>query len=199
MKTGITVLFLLSAIVMQGQILGGWGVKAGLTYNADAGLLTTANNVHSNTGSGNAGFHVGVYKPFSLGGFFIQPELWYVNTSASYNTESQRALNITQQRIDVPVSLGMSVLNIARIQAGPLLSYYFRDDASLNEVQNISQQDIALGLQLGASVQLAQFQGYLRYDFALGDRTTEFVQDNNVRFQTNNTPQMLHVGIGYVF
>ncbi|MDO5509705.1 MAG: hypothetical protein Q4F57_03305 [Weeksellaceae bacterium] len=199
MRAFITGIFLLSGLFMQGQILGGWGVKAGLTYNADAGVLSTANNVYSNSGSGNAGFHVGVFKPFSLGGFYVQPELWYVNTSSSYNTMEQRSVNINQQRIDVPVSLGMSVLNIARIQAGPLLSYYFQDNASLSDVTTVRQQDIALGMQVGASVQLAQFQGYARYDFGLGQRTTDFVQDNNVNFQTNNTPQMLHIGIGYVF
>ena len=51
----------------------GFGVKGGLTYNADDGLIKTANSTYQANGEGSAGYHLGVYKRFGLSGLYIQP------------------------------------------------------------------------------------------------------------------------------
>ena len=191
----------LAAVLMMFSLnaQNGFGIKGGLTYNADDGLLTTANNTYQSNGEGSAGYHLGVYKRLNLTGLYIQPELWYVNYKNKFHDQSAREFDVQYKRIDVPVSVGTSILGMGYIQGGPVFSYYFEDNIDMNQVSDLEQDEIALGLQIGAGVQLQQFNVNLRYDFPLGDRTTEWVQNNDMRFQTESSPKLLHLSVGYSF
>lgn len=177
----------------------GFGVKGGLTYNADDGLIKTANSTYQANGEGSAGYHLGVYKRFGLSGLYIQPELWYVNFKNKYEDQTAREFDVNYKRIDVSVSVGTDIMGIAYIQGGPVFSYYFEDDIDMNQISDVKQDEIALGLQIGGGVQLDKFNIGLRYDFPLGDRTTEWVHNNDLQFQTESSPKLLHVSLGYSF
>ncbi|MDO5655012.1 MAG: PorT family protein [Flavobacteriaceae bacterium] len=193
-------LSLVAVIIMTGVYAQqGFGIKAGLTYNADDGLIKSANSAYQAKGEGSAGYHLGVYKRLSFTGLYVQPELWYVNFKNTYKDTSAREFDVQIKRIDVPVSLGTNVLGIGYVQAGPVFSYYFQDEIDMNQVSDIKQDDIALGLQIGAGVQLQQFSANLRYDFPMGKRSTEWVQNSNYNFQTESSPKLLHLSIGYSF
>lgn len=191
----IFVLFLFTAASAQ----SGFGVKGGLTFNADEGLFKTIDNNYETKGENSVGYHVGLYKRFSLTGFYIQPELMYVNYKNTFEDQMSREFDIKYQRLDVPISVGTNVLQLAYIQAGPVLSYYFEDDINLDDVQNLKQDEIALGFQIGAGVELNQLSLNLRYDFPLGDRESEWVRDSDLNFNTETTPKLLHLSLGYRF
>lgn len=191
----IFVLFLFTAASAQ----SGFGVKGGLTFNADEGLFKTIDNNYETKGENSVGYHVGLYKRFSLTGLYIQPELMYVNYKNTFEDQMSREFDIKYQRLDVPISVGTNVLQLAYIQAGPVLSYYFEDDINLDDVQNLKQDEIALGFQIGAGVELNQLSLNLRYDFPLGDRESEWVRDSDLNFNTETTPKLLHLSLGYRF
>lgn len=197
MRGFISILVLFIATSLSAQ--SGFGVKGGLTYNADEGLLKSVDNTYQAKGEGSVGYHVGVYKRFGLTGLYVQPEIMYVNYKNKFKSQERTDLEVQYKRIDVPVSVGTSILKFGYVQAGPVLSYYFDDKLDINEISNIKQDEIALGLQVGGGIELDNFSVNLRYDFPLGDRETQWVEDSNYNFNTESSPKLLHVSVGYKF
>ena len=99
----------------------------------------------------------------------------------------------------MPVSVGTSIMSLGYIQAGPVLSYYFDDEIDINEISKLEQDEIALGFQIGGGVEFDRISVNLRYDFPLGDRETEWVQNNDLNFNTESSPKLLHLSLGYKF
>lgn len=175
------------------------GIKAGFTYNADEGLYKSAENTYTNKGKGNSGYHIGIYKRFDLTGLYVLPEVWYVNYKTEFEDAAGKNVDVKYKRIDVPVSIGTKVLGLARIQAGPVFSYYFEDDINLDKIKDIEQDDISVALQVGAGVSLQSLDLSVRYDFPLGKRETKWINNSDYKFTTENSPQLLHLSIGYNF
>ena len=197
MRSIISILVLFVATSLSAQ--SGFGVKGGLTYNADDGLFKTVDQTYQTKGEGSMGYNIGVFKRFALTGLYVQPEVMYVNYKSKFEDSSRKDYEVTYKRIDVPVSVGTTVLKLGYVQAGPVLSYYFDDKIDVNELSNVQQDEIALAFQLGAGVELNNLSLNLRYDFPLGDRETKWVRDNDFDFNTESTPKLLHVSLGYRF
>ena len=197
MRSIISILVLFVATSLSAQ--SGFGVKGGLTYNADDGLFKSVDQAYQSKGEGSMGYNIGVYKRFALTGLYVQPEVMYVNYKSKFEDSARKDYEVTYKRIDVPVSVGTTVLKMGYVQAGPVLSYYFDDKIDVNELSNVKQDEIALAFQLGAGVELNNLSLNLRYDFPLGDRETEWVRDNDFNFNTESTPKLLHVSLGYRF
>ncbi|MGI9525878.1 MAG: outer membrane beta-barrel protein [Weeksellaceae bacterium] len=195
MKRSLLFLVLIIAGFAQAQI----GVKAGLTYNADDGLYKSVENTYTNKGKGSMGYHVGIYKKFALTGLYVQPELWYVNYKNEFENQAGKDIDVKYKRIDLPISVGTSVLRLGYVQAGPVFSYYFDDKINIDEISEIEQTDIAVALQLGAGLSFQNYDIMLRYDFPLGDRETKWLQNSDYEFVTENSPKLLHVSVGYRF
>lgn len=188
-------LFFIVAIYAQ----SGFGIKGGYTYNADDGLFKTIDATYQAKGSGSDGYHLGVFKKFDLSGMYLQPEIWYVNYKNEFENQNNNSLEIQYKRIDVPVSLGTDLLKIFHFQGGAVLSYYFEDKINIGDISDIKQDDLAIGFQVGGGVSLDRFAIDLRYDFPLGERETEWVQDNNINFQTESSPKLMHLSLSYTF
>lgn len=197
MRSIISILVLFVATSLSAQ--SGFGVKGGLTYNADDGLFKSVDQAYQSKGEGSMGYNIGVYKRIALTGLYVQPEVMYVNYKSKFEDSARKDYEVTYKRIDVPVSVGTTVLKMGYVQAGPVLSYYFDDKIDVNELSNVKQDEIALAFQLGAGVELNNLSLNLRYDFPLGDRETEWVRDNDFNFNTESTPKLLHVSLGYRF
>lgn len=197
MRSIISILVLFVAASLSAQ--SGFGVKGGLTYNADDGLFKSVDQAYQSKGEGSMGYNIGVYKRIALTGLYVQPEVMYVNYKSKFEDSARKDYEVTYKRIDVPVSVGTTVLKMGYVQAGPVLSYYFDDKIDVNELSNVKQDEIALAFQLGAGVELNNLSLNLRYDFPLGDRETEWVRDNDFNFNTESTPKLLHVSLGYRF
>lgn len=197
MRTIISILVLFVATSISAQ--SGFGVKGGLTYNADEGLFKTVDNTYQSKGDGSMGYHLGVFKRFNITGLYVQPEILYVNYKNNFESETNRDVEVQYKRIDVPVSVGTSIMSLGYIQAGPVLSYYFDDEIDINEISKLEQDEIALGFQIGGGVEFDRISVNLRYDFPLGDRETEWVQNNDLNFNTESSPKLLHLSLGYKF
>ena len=197
MRAIISILVLFVATSISAQ--SGFGVKGGLTYNADEGLFKTVDNTYQSKGDGSMGYHLGVFKRFNITGLYVQPEILYVNYKNNFESETNRDVEVQYKRIDVPVSVGTSIMSLGYIQAGPVLSYYFDDEIDINEISKLEQDEIALGFQIGGGVEFDRISVNLRYDFPLGDRETEWVQNNDLNFNTESSPKLLHLSLGYKF
>lgn len=195
MKKITLLLLLVFTTVAHAQI----GVKAGLTFNNDEGIFKSVNTAYQQKGKNNVGYHIGVFKEFKLAGFFVEPEILYVTYKNKYLAETNEYFDVRYQRVDIPVSVGTTFAKLFKLQAGPVLSYYFKDNIDWKNVSDIKKDDFSIGLQLGAGVEFHKFHVDLRYDFPLSDRQTDFVKNQNLKFQTKNTPKLFHVSVGYEF
>lgn len=197
MKKTILSLFAMLCLV---SVNAQFGVKAGLTFDADGGVFKALSDAYQKDGKGKVGYHVGIFKKINLPMIFIQPEVQYVNYEVEYTESNSNTFKTNYKRIDVPVSVGTNLfLGLAQVQIGSVLSYYFEDDIKMDDVSDIKQDDFSIGMQLGAAINLKKLVVSARYDFPIGKRETNFLDNNNISFQTDNTPKLLHLSLGYKF
>lgn len=175
-----------------------FGVKGGLIFNTDKGeVISDLTNIYKNRGEGSIGYQLGVLSRISLGGLYVQPEILYSQFKNEYNVENQ-TFKVTKKRIDVPVNVGKTFLNVAHIQAGPVFSYYMDDNISWKEVSKVKQDDFNVGLQVGGGAKISNILLDVRYEFGLGKMTSDFI-NKETSFSTETRPRFLNVTVGYLF
>lgn len=176
-----------------------FGLKGGLVFNSDKGeLFSNIEQIYNNKGKGSTGFQAGALARISLVGLYIQPELLYTQFKNEYNIEGY-TIDVKKNRIDVPVAVGKKILGIGHIQAGPVFSYYFDDKFSVDDYIKAKQDQFNLGLHVGAGVQVSKLMFDLRYEFGLGKISSEYVNDKDYKFNTNNTPKLINLSVAYLF
>ncbi len=171
-----------------------FGAKAGLTFNAGDGIVKAVNDVYQEKGEGSIGYHAGFYAKVQFVGFYFQPEIYYLHYSTEYNGEED--VTAVYNRIDVPLNVGFQIAQLARLQAGPLLSYYLKEDYKNIDVEDLKQDNFNVGMQLGAGVDVGKLSFDLRYDLSLMKRESDFVTENT-NFTVEDTPKLLHLSVGY--
>lgn len=200
MKIKLLSLFLFVLLSTQAQELK-FGVKAGLNFNAKEGLLETINaasQVETYKASNQTGFHAGVFARVGLGGLFVQPELLYTRFKTEYNANNTN-FDLVSSRIDLPVNLGKKFLGIARVQAGPVFSYYLDEGIDLNNISELEQDNFSVGMQLGGGIDLSEKISIdARYEFGFNDLTTRFIQSSTA-FNVDERPNLLRISLGYSF
>lgn len=192
-------ILLILSMILSSSIYSQIGIKGGLTYNGENGLYKSISNTYSNKGKEEIGYHIGLYKKIKFSELYLQPELLYVSYQNEFKNETGNNFDLKQKRIDIPVSIGSSIFKFINIQAGPVLSYYFKDELSLENTNSINQKDFSLGLQVGTGISLSNLDITIRYDFPLEKHETNWVQNQNLKFTTEDTPRLLHISLGYRF
>ncbi len=176
-----------------------FGIKAGMVYNADKGVVKSATSTYEEKGEGSVGFQAGAMVRIKTGGLYIQPELLYTSFKNEYDTPNGESFEIGKRRLDVPVSIGKTfVADLIQVQIGPVFSYYFEDDISLSDIEDAEQDDFNVGFQIGTGVNIKNFNIDLRYEFGFGKNSSKFVQDT-WGFETENRSQLLNLSVGYFF
>lgn len=177
-----------------------FGLKGGLVFNSDNGesVFQNIDQIYKDKAKGSTGFQAGALARVSLAGLYIQPELLYTQFKNEYDVDGY-TVDVTKKRVDVPVAVGKRFLGIAHVQAGPVFSYYFDDKFSVDDYIKAKQDQFNVGLHIGAGVQVSKLLFDLRYEFGLGKVTSEFVKDNNYKFNTENTPKLLNLSVAYLF
>lgn len=132
-----------------------FGLKAGLLYNTDNGVLHSIQNATALKGDGSAGFQAGAMVRIKLAGFYIQPELLYTNFNYKFKglsslpdtnpdptpdpepetpepTSAKKAgeanLKLVKNRLDLPINIGKTfAMGLVHVQTGPVLSMNLDD------------------------------------------------------------------------
>lgn len=205
MKKAILILFLFVGGIQlaQSQLQG--GIKAGINYNSDS-FTDVKNDVVLNGAKSKTGFHAGAWLRIKIpsSGLYIRPELVYTQLSneVSYSPNGTIAAKMTTydfQKIDVPVLLGLNFLKVGHVFAGPSFQYILDSDFDLEELKQVSSDGFSVGLQFGAGVELGKLGIDVRWERALSDTETEFIDSNvgNVNFDTR--VNQIIFGLSYRF
>lgn len=180
-----------------------FGIKIGGVFNADKGVIKTTDGVYNDKGKGSVGFQAGGIVRLKAGGLYVQPELLFTSFKNEYDDSFGNSFEIGKKRIDIPVNVGKSfAAGLVHFQLGPVFSYYFEDDLSLDEFSVAEKDEFNMGFQFGTGLRIKNFLFDLRYELGLGKNTTKFINDNiesSNGFQTENRSKLLNLSVGYFF
>ena len=167
---------------------GGFGIKAGLSstevdFQSDEFVPQSA----------QTGYHVGVFGRIGGGGFFVQPELLFTQTSGKFLND-QDQIKAEFNRLDIPVMVGMRFFKVLRLQAGPIASLNINSKLSEagNTIVDAEFKNATLGYQAGLGVDIGNLTIDAKYEGGLSKWT-----DNIRNFQTDNRINQWVLSVGF--
>ena len=174
------------AFTTQAQNGDGFGIKAGLNYNANGNYFQSIgeNAKHPDR---NIGYHVGLYGKIG-DRFYFKPEVVYTQTKSDYGSDA-----LKMQKIDAPLLIGAKILGPVSVFAGPSLTYILDskfDDISLKDLEN----DFTIGAQFGIGLNFNGFGIDVRYEKGLS-KNYGVVGVSDSRIDTR--PDQLILGISF--
>lgn len=180
MKKFILSLFLLVGIAASSfSQNGGFGIKAGLSSTE----VDFENKVFVTQGA-QTGYHIGVFGRIGGGGFFVQPELLFTQTSGKFIND-QNQIKAEFNRLDIPVMVGMRFFRVLRLQAGPIASLNINSSLreAGNTLDNAQFKNATLGYQAGLGVDIGNLSVDAKYEGGLSkwtDTIGQFATDNRI-------------------
>ena len=154
----------------QAQNSSGFGIKAGINYNANGDYFESINSKAQHPDR-NAGFHLGVFAKFG-DNIFIKPELVYTRTKSDYGNNTFK-----MQKLDAPVLVGVKLLNVFNVFAGPSFQYILDSkfgDVKIKDIKN----DFTVGLNFGVGLSFNKIGIDLRYERGFNNNEASFINNN---------------------
>lgn len=141
----------------------GFGIKAGLSSTE----VDFKNKQFMPQGA-QTGYHLGVYGRIGGGGFYVQPELLFTQTSGKF-IQGGNQINAEFNRLDIPVMLGLRFLRVLRLQAGPIASVNINSELkdAGNTVRDAEFKNATLGYQAGLGLDLGNLSIDAKYEGGL--------------------------------
>jgi len=170
-KTLLLAVFAVFSIAVFAQSDSGFGIKAGLNYNANGDYFESASDI-AREPSRNIGFHAGVFGKIKILRLYIRPELFYTKTKSDYEGGS-----FDLSKLDAPILVGVKVVGPLHVFAGPAFQYILNsefDDISIDDIEN----NFSVGAHLGAGVNLGKLGIDLRYERGFSDNEARFINTN---------------------
>jgi len=164
---------------IQGQNSNGFGLKAGINYNAN-GKYFESINANSENPDRNVGFHIGAFGKVG-DKIFFKPEIVYTKTKSDYDSD-----DFTMQKLDAPLLVGVKFLNYFNAFGGPSLQYILDtefDGVAINEVE----KDFTVGLNFGFGVSFNTIGIDLRYERGFTENEATFVSNNGLNVSRIDT------------
>ncbi|HLV45666.1 MAG TPA: outer membrane beta-barrel protein [Flavobacterium sp.] len=175
------------------------GIKGGLVYNGEGGMLKAAESTYKSEGSTNIGWQAGLVGKIDLAVLTVEPEILYTSFKNEYVTANNTEFAITRNRVDIPINVGVN-FSILRLHAGPVFTYYLDDKNSLKDIVNAHQDNFNLGAQIGLGLQFKQLYLNARYEMSITKTGSAFEDAiSNTRYSTENRPHLLNVSLTYYF
>lgn len=214
MKKLILFLILLGSMSSVNAQFINYGIKGGLNYNSNGDLRTLQGfqddlKIRSDR---ETGYHFGVFSEIKLPlWIYIRPELLYTHTKSNYN-KNEYDSNLTINKFDAPILVGMKILHFGRLFAGPVFTYLFNTDLDntdlYDNVKNISSDDFSVGGQIGLGVELGKLGADIRWETGFTDTESRFIgehtngyvgSDDNATIKVDTRPQQFILSVYYSF
>lgn len=172
MKNPLLILMFLMAFSLTSvaQDGGGFGIKAGLNYNANGDYFESIGDNAQNPDR-NIGYHVGVFGKIG-NTFYFRPELVYTLTKSDYDSD-----DFTMKKIDAPLLFGVKVLGPVTVFGGPSLQYILDTEFDGINIDDVND-DFTVGLNFGIGLNFNKIGIDLRYERGFSDNEAVFINDN---------------------
>jgi hypothetical protein len=184
-------LALLVVQTISAQKSDGFGIKAGLNYNANGNYIESIEATAQNPDR-NIGYHIGVFGKIG-GNLYFRPELIYTNTKSDYDSGE-----FNMKKFDAPLLVGLDVLGPISVFAGPALQYIVDTDfegISIDDIDN----DFSVGLNFGAAVNFNKFAIDVRYERGFSKNEATFLNNNGISSSKLDTrPDQLILSVSFI-
>ncbi len=183
-KVFLTFLLITSISVANAQIFN-FGIKGGLNYNSNGNMKVDVLNIPNNlkiSSDQETGYHIGILTEMKLPlWLYLRPELYYTHTESSYSNEGTKA-ELTMDKIDAPVLLGLRFLKIGRIFLGPSFHYNINTKLKgsdiIDDFKKVSSDDFTVGAQFGLGLEIGKLGVDIRWETGLSDSEAKYIYDN---------------------
>ena len=179
-KLFLTILLVASISAVNAQVFN-FGIKGGLNYNSNGDLKTDLTNIRVSSDQ-ETGYHIGILTEMKLPlWLYLRPELYYTHTKSSYSKENVKA-DLTMDKIDAPILLGLRFLKIGRIFVGPSFHYIMNTKLKgsdiIDDLKKVSSDDFTVGAQFGLGIELGRIGVDARWESGLSDSEVKYVDKN---------------------
>jgi hypothetical protein len=150
-------------------------------------------------GDAQFGYHVGAFARIGGLGFFVQPEVLLTQTKGVYSFSSSSGSTPSQlqanfNRLDMPVMIGLRMLKLFRVQAGPIASFDINSELknSLGVDQKVDFKKATYGYQAGVGLDIRNFIIDAKYENSFGN-----VIDKAAGFNSDQRLSQLILSVGF--
>lgn len=191
----LTFLLIGSFSLANAQIFN-FGIKGGLNYNSNGNMKVDVLNIPKISSDQETGYHIGILTEMKLPlWLYLRPELYYTHTNSSYKYEGDNA-DLTMDKIDMPVLLGLRFLKIGRIFVGPSFHYNMNTNLKgsemIDDLKEVSSDDFTVGAQFGLGLEIGKLGVDIRWETGLSDSEAKYIYDNiDIGGLTVDTSQQL--------
>ncbi len=189
----LALFFVLISTSTFAQSLGGFGLKAGLNYNANGDYFESIGS-NAQKPDGNIGYHLGLYGKIG-NKIYFKPELVYTSTKSDYDSDTFK-----MQKIDAPMLVGLNVLGPVSVFAGPSFQYILDSEFSGISIKDV-ENDFSVGLNFGIGLNLQKIGIDLRYERGFSNNEAKFITTNlggSTASRLDTRPNQLILSLSFV-
>lgn len=141
----------------------------------------------------NTGYHLGVYSEVYFLMFYLRPEFQYTKLSSQFEDDL-----IDNERIELPLSLGYSILGPISLFLGPIAYYNLSQKANEFKLKKI-QNTTSLGFHIGARLKLGAIGVDVRYEKGLSNTETKLLSQAGIPFsgQIDSQKDQFTLGVSF--
>lgn len=173
----IAVFLILVITVSYAQSTNGFGIRAGVNYNANGDYLETVTD-NAQSPDRNVGYHFGLFGKIG-NKVYLKPEVVYTTTKSDYDSDS-----FEMQKIDAPILLGYKILGPLSVFAGPSFQYILDSEfegITINDIEN----DFSIGFNFGVGINFKKIGIDLRYERGFSNNEATFINNNITTLPTS--------------
>ncbi|MCK5824676.1 MAG: outer membrane beta-barrel protein [Ichthyobacteriaceae bacterium] len=161
------------------------GIQGGPNYN------WSGFEYDNYTTKNSAGWHIGalVKIEFSEIGLFVEADPTYTKLNVEIVRDNFDLELLSTDRLDLPVLVGIKVLGLLRIFAGPVFSSNVNTVATIKDWNVDVEDEISTGFQIGAGVELGSMIVDVRYE---GGSDSD-IKINGIEFDNRSNQILLNV------
>ncbi|MHA7877953.1 MAG: hypothetical protein ACX93T_03485 [Bacteroidota bacterium] len=114
----------------------------------------------------HGGYHVGAFTRLNLLVCHVQPEIILTTTEGPQSSPVDEEAGLYFMKLDIPTMVGFSLLGIARVQAGPILSLLLSAEIGQENIKKYYKSP-TVGWQAGVGIDIWRICMDLRYEGSL--------------------------------
>jgi opacity protein-like surface antigen len=197
----LSILAILGISLASAQI--DFGIKASLIANKFKVESFDSELESYESGDSKLGAQLGIYTKIKIATFFVQPEALFTHTKGEISLKEEglgeSVLELDYNRLEVPVMVGMEILNFLKLYAGPSFALNLNSDVKIegtyDEVSD-RYKDSTMGYQVGIGVEIARLQVDIRYGGSLSAISDGYEIDGTF-YESDERSDAVYFGVGY--
>ena len=186
-----------------------FGLKIGLQNHNIVPLETislesSTELVEMSIGEIDYGFHAGIYGRFKLLKLIWEPALLLNSQGISYlvTTANDEVDEVKEfyQTLDIPLHIGVIILNTVKIHAGPVAHFHLNSTSELFDTEGYEQKfkNATFGYQAGLGIDIKKLRLGLNYEGNF-NRYGEHMNFEGQSYTFSKSPSRLILSLGAAF